>query len=113
VFYGKRLARIEAKLDEILARIKTQEAQEKTTMTIIDDAFAALNAKLKPLTDAAQANETLLTGIKAQLDAALAVGDPTKIVAQVQAVSDAIAANTASLVANTLANTPAAPPPTP
>jgi hypothetical protein len=109
VFYGKRLARIEAKLDEILAGTKPKGV----LMTAIDDAFAALNAKIKPLTDAATAEEALLTGIKTQLDAALALGDPAKIVAQIQAVSAAIDTNTASLVANTLANTPAAPAPTP
>lgn len=82
-------------------------------MSAIDDAFAKLQSDLKPMTDASAANEALLTGIKAQLDAALALGDPAKVVAQIQAVSASIEANTAGLVASTLANTPAAPAPAP
>lgn len=48
---------------------------------------------------------TLLQGLKAQLDAAIASGDP----AQIQAISDSLEANTAALAAAVTANTPAAP----
>lgn len=50
---------------------------------------------------------TLLQGLKAQLDAAIASGDP----AAVQAVADNLGAETDKLAAAVAANTPSAPTP--
>lgn len=70
-------------------------------MATLDDVVAAVAAEGTVVDSAV----TLLTSLKAALDAAIASGDPTKI----QAVSDAIGAQTKALSDAVAANTPAAP----
>ena len=67
----------------------------------VADLITKVNAQ-KTVVDGAV---TLLQGLKSQLDAAIAAGD----MSQVQAVSDALDANTNELSAAVVANTPAAP----
>ncbi len=71
-----------------------------TIMAALDD----LKAAVAKDTEVDQAAITLLTGLKAALDAAIASGDP----AQLQALSDQLGTNTAALSAAITANTPAA-----
>ncbi len=73
-------------------------------MATLDDVVAAVAAESTVVDSAV----TLLTSLKAALDAAIASGDPTKI----QAVSDSIGAQTKTLADAVAANTPAAPAPT-
>lgn len=87
-------------------------------MTIIDDAFAALNAKVTELTNAEQAADALLAGNTQLLKDALALGDPKAVVAQVADITAKLEANraaqAAAIVANTLPpSTPPAPAPAP
>ncbi len=72
-----RLEAIMATLDDIVAKV--------TALTTVDDSVVAL-----------------LQDLKAKLDAAIASGDPAKI----QAISDAIGAQTDRLSAAVTANTP-------
>ena len=70
-------------------------------MATLDDVQAAVTAQ----TDVVASATTLLTGLKTALDAAIASGNP----AEVQAISDALGANSAALAAAVAANTPAPP----
>lgn len=72
-------------------------------------AIDALTAQVSANNDVIQSAITLLQGLKAQLDAAIASGDPTKI----QALSDQLGQQDTALAAAVAANTPAAPPPAP
>ena len=66
-----------------------------------------VQAEVTAQTDVVASATTLLTGLKTALDAAIASGDP----AAVQAISDAIGANTAALAASVSENTPVTPAP--
>lgn len=78
-------------------------------MTAITDALDALNTKVADLETVEASAVTLLQGLKAALDAALALGDPAAIVTAVQSVSDKLGADTQTLADAVTANTPAAP----
>lgn len=73
----------------------------KEIMLTLDDLVAKVTAE-NTVVDSAV---TLLTTIKAELDAAIASNDPAKL----QAVSDLIDAGSGKLSAAIIANTPAAP----
>jgi hypothetical protein len=79
-------------------------------MPAINDALAKLQSDLTAETSASAAIENLLTTVNAQLQAALQLGDPAAIVAQVSAISTGLETNTAGLVSATVANTTAAAP---
>lgn len=96
------LNEINAKLDRLLAQQAVQTGVEARMAKTLDDVLADVAAE----TTVTQSAITLLQGLKAQLDAAIAAGDLTKV----QAIADGIEANTASLSAAVIANTPAAPP---
>lgn len=86
------LGRIEGKLDRIL-RKEIKMAGE------LDN----LKAQVAKNTDVIGSAKTLIVGIKAKLDAAIASGDP----AQLQALSDQLAADDQGLADAVAANTPA------
>jgi len=92
--HRSQLDRIEAKLNTLLFL-----TLKEGTM------FDKLHADVSANTDAVQSAVTLLGGLKAQLDAAIASGDP----AQLQALSDQLESNTQTLAAAVAANTAAAP----
>jgi len=78
--------------------------------------FDNLAAEVQSEEDATAAQTKVLVTVKADLDAILASSNLNAAdKAQLQALSDSLAANTASVVAATLANTPADPaaPPAP
>lgn len=102
-------ARQEKKLDEILYLLRKLVLQGEKNMTVIDDALTKLQTDLTAETNASAAIENLLTSVNAQLKVALALGDPTKIAAQISAISTALETNTSALVSATVAGTPAAP----
>lgn len=89
-------AALEHSIDQLTKRISTM-ADELQTLT----ATVATNTTV---TDSAI---TLLTGLKGQLDAAIAAGNP----AALQALSDSLGSETQKLAAAVAANTPAAPTP--
>lgn len=97
---GKQLDRIEYALGRIEFMFNQLFIQGRKEMASIADLQAAVTAQ-KTVADSVV---TLLTGIAAQLAAAIAANDP----AQVQAVLDGLTANTAELQAAVTANTPAA-----
>lgn len=80
-------------------------------MSAITDALDALNAKVTALETVEASAITLLQGLKAALDAALALGDPVAIAAAVQDVANKLDADAAALAAAVAANTPGGPPP--
>jgi hypothetical protein len=71
-------------------------------MATLDDVQTEVTAQ----TDVVASAVTLLGGLKTALDAAIASGNP----AAVQAISDALGANSAALAAAVTANTPAVTP---
>lgn len=73
---------------------------QERIMAVLDDLTANVTAN----TSAVQSAITLLGNLKAQLDAAIASGDPAKL----QALSDALGKNDTDLAAAITANTPAA-----
>lgn len=81
---------------------ETKKALEKI-MALLDD----LKAQVAALTTVAGSATALLDGIKAKLDAALALGDPAAIVADVQTLSNEIGADTQALADAVARNTPA------
>ncbi len=88
---------IEVKLAEILAAILKLE---KHMGIELDD----LTSKVQANSDVIDSAVTLLAGIKAKLDAAIASGDP----AALTALSAALGADTQQLADAVVANTPAA-----
>lgn len=89
---------------DLLHRIDTRITQmEKRLMSALDN----LRAQVERNTNVTDSAITLLQGLKAQLDAAIASGDP----AAVQAVADNLGAETDKLAAAVAANTPSAPTP--
>lgn len=68
-------------------------------------ALDALTAQVAANNAVVESALTLIQGLKAQLDAAIAAGDP----AQLQALSDSLAAEDSKLAAAVAANTPATP----
>jgi len=106
------LCRIMERLDRMETMLKQMDATltaQGVVMSTITDAIDALNAKVAALETVEDSAVALLQGLKAQLDAALALGDPASIVAAVQAVSDKVGADTQKLADAVTANTPAAP----
>jgi len=92
-----QLDRIERKCDQLLVQLSRQE---NTLMATLDDVQADVTAQTTVVASAV----TLLQGLSAQLAAAIASGDLTKI----QAIKDGIDANTTTLANAVAANTPAA-----
>jgi len=90
-FGGEALAAINAALATLLKRTKNMSQQL--------DSLIAQVAATKTIEESAIA---LLVGLKAKLDDAIASGDP----AQLQALSDALAADNAALADAITANTP-------
>lgn len=92
---------------DLLHRINKRLMQLETRlMSALDN----LRAQVERNTSVTDSAITLLQGLKAQLDNAIASGDP----AAVQAVADNLGAETDKLAAAVTANTPAATPtPTP
>lgn len=92
---------------DLLHRIDIRLTQlEKHIMSALDN----LRAQVERNTSVTDSAITLLQGLKSQLDAAIASGDP----AAVQAVADTLGSETDKLAAAVTANTPAAAPtPTP
>lgn len=78
---------------------------EQKIMATLDDLTAAVARN----GDVTQSAITLLQGLKGQLDAAIASGDP----AQLQALSDQLGSQDQALADAVTANTPAASPPPP
>lgn len=68
--------------------------------------LSGLEAQVTQVQSVDQSAITLLNGLKAQLDAAIASNDPAKL----QALSDSLGSSTSALAAAVAANTPAAPP---
>jgi len=93
-----------AKLDEIL---------QKEDAMAVD--FSQLQQDVANDTNVVSSAVTLLQSLKAQLDAALALGDPAQIQSQIQQISQSLEANSTALAQAVVANTPAAsqPPATP
>jgi hypothetical protein len=89
-----RLARVEAKLDRLLA-LQAEEAMELDT----------LHAEVERNASVTDSAVTLLTGIAAQLAALVAAGDPAKIAEFAAQLSG----NTDKLAAAVTANTPPTP----
>ena len=89
--------RIEGKLDLILAALRATKTQEGIMAKTLDDVLADVIAQKTVVGSAV----TLLQGIKAALDAAIAAGDMSKV----EAIADGIEANTADLAAGVSANT--------
>lgn len=85
----------------LLSVLKPLTQQVNQIMTVLAD----LQAKVAANTTVVQSAVTLIQGLKAQLDAAIASGDP----AQLQALSDQLGTDDAALAAAITANTPAAP----
>jgi hypothetical protein len=89
--------RVLAALSRIEARLGTLSELEELGMTL-DEVLGKVTEQATVVGSAV----TLLGDLKRMLDEAIASGDPLKI----QAVSDAIGANTDALVAAVVANTP-------
>lgn len=94
-----------ARLASIEAKINLLTKYEVVEMASLDD----LQAKVAAQKTVADSAVTLLKELKTELDAAIASGDMSKV----QAISDAIDANSAELAQAVTDNTPAAPPPAP
>lgn len=97
------LPTVEAKLGDILTALNTLLQRTKDMAATLDDVVA----KVAALSTVEDSVVSLLTSIKAQLDAAIASGDMTKV----QAVADALDAQKQKLADAVTANTPT--PPTP
>lgn len=98
-------SRLEAKIDKLtvaIAKLLTQGAK-------VMDALTALTAQVAANTSAEQSAITLLGGLKAALDAAIASGNP----AALTALSAQLGTSQAALAAAIVANTPATPTPAP
>lgn len=89
------------KLDQILGILNVNNLKLTQIMNELKD----LQAKVAANTTVEESAITLLTGLKASLDAAIASGDP----ATLTALSTSIDAETQKLAAAITANTPAAP----
>lgn len=97
-FSTDQLDRIESLLHEILT-------EGNRNMTVITDALDAVAVKVDALTTVEKSAVALLNGLKAALDAALALNDPAAALAAVQSISDKIGADTDELAAAVAANT--------
>lgn len=101
---GKDLARyfltVNTKLDEIITLLKAVTVQEKTTMSAISDAVAALTAEAATIGNTEDSALTVLNGIKNQLAAAIAnAADATAAVASVNQIVAALDAHNVPLAA--------------
>jgi hypothetical protein len=108
MFEGRKilasLARIESSLERIEAKLGIIQKEEETIMQDLTQ----LTADVANDTTVEKSAVTLLQGLKARLDAAIAAdqsGDPQ----QLAALSRQLEASTADLAAAITANTPAAP----
>lgn len=90
---------------QVVPLLRTLRRQEALEMAAIDDLAANVAAD----TSVDQSAITLLNGLKAALDAAIASGNP----AQLQQLSDQLGQNVNALAASVTANTPVQPPPPP
>jgi hypothetical protein len=93
--------RVERKLDQIITLLTALAVKEGQMAKTLDDVQADVTAQ----TTVVSSVVTLLQGLKAQLDVAIASGNPAKV----QAVADALEANTTALANAVAANTPAQP----
>lgn len=75
----------------------------------VEQAFSDLADVVTRLTTVKDSTIAFERGLKAQLDAALALGNPTAIIAQVKAVSNQIGVDADEMAASIVANTLAAP----
>ena len=110
-----RLARIEAQLTALTALVVAVGQKEIQMAKTLDDLILDVTAQSDVVTGVRAVADQIITqelAIKAQLDAAIASGNPAKV----QAAADALANNTANLQAAkqaiadaVAANTPAAP----
>ena len=80
--------------------------QERVALMAID--FSVVKAQMQANTDAVNSAVQLITDIRAKLDAALALGDPSAIQAEVQAIADQLKSDDDKLAAAVVAGTPAA-----
>jgi hypothetical protein len=102
---GGSLTELGKKLDQVLEMLTILQKGEQTIMADLN----TLTDDVTQNTSVVKSAEALLTGLKTQLDAAIAAnanGDPTKLAA----LSAQLEANTSELAAAVAANTPAAPP---
>ncbi len=93
-----QLDRIESQLRAIMRKLNILQKDEKIIMADL----STITADVAANTDATQSAVTLLTNLKAELDAAGT--DPVAL----KALSDSLEANTQALAAAVTANTPAA-----
>ena len=85
-------------ITEILDRLKSIYKQGEKAMSVLDD----LKAKVSANTTVIESAITLLQGLKAKLDEAIASGDP----AALQALSDELGTEGTKLADAIVANTP-------
>lgn len=102
--YNDILGCLDRKLDFIIHKLSHMEKKAQKAAADNDAILADLTAKVEADTEVDQSAITLLGGLKAALDAAIASGD----LSQVQALSDQLGQNHDQLVAAITANTPAA-----
>ena len=100
----QQLNRIEQKLDLLLRAVGAEQREIQIMSSAIEDLTAQVAADTEVVASATK----LLNGLKAELDAAIASGDPTKLAA----LSAQLGANNAALAAAVAANTPAPATPT-
>ena len=106
MLHGKDLQRIEAKLDQILAILNTQQ-KEIGTMALD---ITALQTAVANETTVDASVEALLTQLAAQIQTLIANSGNTVDPAALQAIVTQMQTNAATLSAAVTANTPAAPP---
>lgn len=92
-------------LDRIESLLTNLILEGKRNMTVITDALDATALKVEALTTVEKSAVALLGGLKAALDAALALNDPTAALAAIQSISDKIGTDTDELAAAVTANT--------
>ena len=114
----RELRALRQDVSDMRSELKNQLIQLKQGELTLMAYQNAIQAALEKLTEDVAAEKTvnqsaitLLTGLKTQLDAALALGDPNQIVAAVGAISTNLEGNTADLAAAVTANTPVSPAP--
>lgn len=105
--HARQLARIEAKLDQLLALVQPIAQQETKIMAAEDDLTAAVANETTVEASAA----TAITGLIAQVQALTASGADTVPAADIEALVTKMQASQAALAAAIPTNTPAATPP--
>jgi hypothetical protein len=97
--------RIERALDRNTNALNALSTQLTKRIDLMAGELDALKASVSRNNDVVQSAITLIQGIKAALDAAIAAGDP----AALKALSDSLGSQDDALAAAVTANTPAAP----